>query len=243
MGKDVYRTMAAAIYGVPPEKITQGQRFIGKTTILGAGYGMGAVKFRDQLKTFGVAVEEEEAKRIISAYRETNGAIVNLWREAQTVLMGMYQGEKYQLGKEGVLKIHPNLNGIELPSGLLMRYEDLATEETERGLQFSYKTRTGAVKIYGGKVIENVCQALARCIIAEQMIQISKRYRVLLTVHDSVICCVSDTEVDEAAAFVGECMRWIPEWAEGLPVRGDVDVGKNYGECTQWVSPLGLSAA
>tara|TARA_R100001244_G_scaffold675_1_gene1356 strand:+ start:99 stop:2006 length:1908 start_codon:yes stop_codon:yes gene_type:complete len=243
MGKDVYRTMAAAIYGVLPEKITSEQRFIGKTTILGAGYGMGAVKFRDQLKTFGVAVEEEEAKRIISAYRETNGAIVNLWREAQTVLMGMYQGEKYQLGKEGVLKIHPNLNGIELPSGLLMRYEDLATEETERGLQFSYKTRTGAVKIYGGKVIENVCQALARCIIAEQMIQISKRYRVLLTVHDSVICCVSDTEVDEAAAFVGECMRWIPEWAEGLPVRGDVDVGKNYGECTQWVSPLGLSAA
>ena len=243
MGKDVYRTMAAAIYGVLPEKITQGQRFIGKTTILGAGYGMGAVKFRDQLKTFGVALEEEEAKRIISAYRETNGAIVNLGREAQAVLMGMYQGEKYTLGREGVLKIHPNLNGIELPSGLLMRYEDLATEETERGLQFSYKTRTGAVKIYGGKVIENVCQALARCIIAEQMIQISKRYRVLLTVHDSVICCVSDTEVDEAAAFVGECMRWIPEWAEGLPVRGDVDVGKNYGECTQWVSPLGLSAA
>ena len=243
MGKDVYRTMAAAIYGVLPEKITQGQRFIGKTTILGAGYGMGAVKFRDQLKTFGVAVEEEEAKRIISAYRETNGAIVNLWQEAQAVLMGMHQGEKYKLGKEGVLKIHPNLNGIELPSGLLMRYEDLATEETERGLQFSYKTRTGAVKIYGGKVIENVCQALARCIIAEQMIQISKRYRVLLTVHDSVICCVSDTEVDEAAAFIGECMRWIPEWAEGLPVRGDVDVGKNYGECTQWVSPLGLSAA
>lgn len=243
MGEDVYRTMAAAIYGVLPEKITQGQRFIGKTTILGAGYGMGAVKFRDQLKTFGVAVGEEEAKRIISAYRETNGAIINLWQEAQAVLMGMHQGEKYKLGKKGVLKIHPNLNGIELPSGLLMRYEDLAIEETEKGLQFSYKTRTGAVKIYGGKVIENVCQALARCIIAEQMIQISKRYRVLLTVHDSVICCVSDTEVDEAAAFVGECMRWIPEWAEGLPVRGDVDVGKNYGECTQWVSPLGLSAA
>lgn len=243
MGEDVYRTMAAAIYGVPPEKITKEQRFIGKTTILGAGYGMGAVKFRDQLKTFGVDVAEEEARRIINIYRETNGAITYLWREAQTVLMGMYQGEKYKLGRGGVLKIHPNLNGIELPSGLLMRYEDLATEETEKGLQFSYKTRSGSAKIYGGKVIENVCQALARCIMAEQMVQISKRYRPLLTVHDSVVCCVSDTEVDEAAAFVGECMRWIPEWAEGLPVRGDVDVGENYGECTQWVSPLGLSAA
>ena len=243
MGEDVYRTMAAAIYGVPPEKITKEQRFIGKTTILGAGYGMGFLKFKDQLKTFGVDVTEEEARRIISIYRETNGAITHLWREAQVALTGMYQGEKYKLGREGVLKIHPNLNGIELPSGLLMRYEDLATEETEKGLQFSYKTRSGSAKIYGGKVIENVCQALARCIMAEQMVQISKRYRPLLTVHDSVVCCVSDTEVDEAAAFVGECMRWIPEWAEGLPVRGDVDVGENYGECTQWVSPLGLSAA
>ena len=117
---------------------------------------MGAVKFRDQLKSFGVDVAEEEARRIISIYRETNGAITNVWREAQTALMGMYPGEKYKLGRAGVLKIHPNLNGIELPSGLLMRYEDLATEETERGLQFSYKTRAGVAKIYGCKVRENV---------------------------------------------------------------------------------------
>ena len=138
----------------------------------------------------------------------------------------------------------PKANGILLPSGLLMRYEGLEDTESDKGLQFSYKTREGAVKIYGGKVIENVCQAIARCVMAEQMLQIATRYNILLTVHDSVVCCVPDAQVDEAAAFISSCMRWIPKWATGLPVRGDVEVGRNYGECTEWrENSLGLSAA
>jgi DNA polymerase I-like protein with 3'-5' exonuclease and polymerase domains len=79
---------------------------------------------------------------------------------------------------------------------------------------------------------------------AEQMLQISKRYRVLLTVHDSVVCCVRDDEVEEAATYVDSCMRLIPDWAEGLPVRGDVETGNSYGECKPWhPKQLGLSAA
>ena len=88
-------------------------------------------------------------------------------------------------------------------------------------------------------MIENVCQAIARCVMSDQMLMISKRYPILLTVHDSVICCVPDDEVDEAAAYVDSCMRYTPDWAKGLPVRGDVDVGKNYGECKTWVNPHG----
>ena len=52
------------------------------------------------------------------------------------------------------------------------------------------------------------------------------------SVEDSAI--VEDSAVDEAAAYVNECMRWTPEWANTLPVRGDVEVGKNYGECVEW---------
>jgi len=88
-----------------------------------------------------------------------------------------------------------------------------------------------------------VCQGIARCIMAEQMLKISNKYRVLLTVHDSVVCCVPNADVDKAALYVSDCMKWSPEWAKGLPVRGDVEVGKNYGECTEWQNPLGLSAA
>ena len=70
-GEDVYKIMASAIYGKPQEEITKDERFVGKTTILGAGYGMGPAKFKVQLKTFNVDLSEEECKRIISVYRET----------------------------------------------------------------------------------------------------------------------------------------------------------------------------
>ena len=242
-GEDVYKKMAATIYNKKVDEIDSAQRFIGKTTILGAGYGMGAAKFRDQLKGFGVEVDEEECKRIIRVYRSANGAISQLWRDAQNALIGMYQGERYGVGKVGVLKVLPEVNGIRLPSGLIMRYGDLKATEGEMGLQFSYKTRRGRVNIYGGKAIENVCQAIARCVMSDQMLLISKRYPILLTVHDSVICCVPDSEVDKAAAYVDSCMRHTPAWAHGLPVRGDVETGKNYGECTAWVNPHGHLAA
>ena len=242
-GEDVYRKMAAVIYSKDEELITPPQRFIGKTTILGAGYGMGAVKFKDQLKTFGVDVTEEEAKRIIQIYRQTNGQITNFWREAQAALVGMYQGNAYVLPGQGILEVVPKHNAIRLPSGLLMRYENLRAEEGEKGLQLSYYTRRGWVKIYGGKVVENICQGVARCVMAEQMVEISKRYRPLLTVHDSVVCSVLNTEVDEAATFINECMQWTPKWAKGLPLSGDIQTGKNYGECVEWENPRGRLVA
>jgi len=245
-GEDVYKKMAATIYNKKEEDVTPAERFIGKTTILGAGYGMGAAKFRDQLKGMGVEVtkmDEEECKRIIRVYRSANASISQLWRDAQNALMGMYQGERYGIGKAGVLRTLPEANGIRLPSGLIMRYGSLKATEGEIGTQFSYKTRRGWVNIYGGKVIENVCQAIARCVMTDQMLLISKRYPILLTVHDSVVCCVPDNEVDEAAAYVDACMRHTPDWAKGLPVRGDVEIGKNYGEVTEWVNPHGPLAA
>lgn len=243
-GEDVYKIMASAIYGKPVDEISGSERFVGKTTILGAGYGMGSIRFRDQLKTFGVEVEAEEAERIVHIYRHTNYAITKLWRQAQAALERMYQDYSADLGRKGVLTVVPNLKAIQIPSGLKMYYNQLKAEESEKGLQFSYKTRRGWVKIYGGKVIENVCQAIARCIMSDQMLQISKKYRVLLTVHDSVVCCVRDEEVDEAAHYISSCMRYTPDWAEGLPVRGDVEIGKDYGDCIEWIpNPHGPSAA
>ena len=242
-GEDVYKKMAGSIYGKKEEDISAAERFIGKTTILGCGYGMGAVRFKEQLQSFGVDMEQEEAARIIKIYRQTNSSITKLWRECQVALEGMRQGDAYAIGLSGVLQVIPNQNGIQLPNGLMMRYDNLKAEEGEKGLEYFYKTRRGDVRIYGGKVVENVCQAIARCIMAEQMLMISKKYRVLLTVHDSVVCSVPDKELDKAAAYVDSCMRHTPEWAKGLPVRGDVETGNNYGECTEWLNPHGPSAA
>jgi DNA polymerase len=230
-GKDVYKKMAAAIYAVREEDVTKDQRFVGKTTILGAGYGMGAVKFQAQLKTFGVEVDLEEARRIIDIYRRTNDAITRLWRAAQNALVNLSRGDNAPLGRAGVLELVPDERAIRLPSGLLMRYDDLKFDQTEKGVEFHYQTRKGRTRIYGGKVIENVCQAIARCIIAEQMLKISKRYKVVLTVHDAIAVCVRDSEVEEAQKYVEDCMRWVPEWATGLPVNCESGAGKSYGDC------------
>ena len=229
--EDVYKKMASAIYGKPEADITKDERFVGKTTILGCGYGMGAVKFQGQLKTFGVEVSLDEARRIIDIYRRTNPAVTALWKQAQSMLVAMSRAENSALGKAGVLSVDGWEKAIKLPSGLLMRYNDLKFEQTENGVEFSYKTRYGRTRIYGGKVIENVCQAIARCIIGEQMLKIGKRYKVVLTVHDAIACVVPETEVAEAQAYVEECMRWTPEWAAGLPVNCESGHGKAYGDC------------
>jgi len=230
--EDVYVKMASTIYNVPEDEVTKDQRFVGKTTILGAGYGMGAVKFQAQLQSFGFDMELHEARRVINIYREANWKISQVWREAQNMVRYLANGDTLQFGLEGVLEVDGYEKAIRLPSGLLLRYDDLKAEYDEEGkLEYTYKTRRGRTRIYGGKVIENVCQAIARCIIGEQMLQIAKRHRVVLTVHDSVVCCVPDAEVAEAQAYIEECMSWTPDWAAGLPINCESGTGKSYGEC------------
>ncbi|MAO20558.1 MAG: hypothetical protein CMJ25_07385 [Phycisphaerae bacterium] len=230
--EDVYIKMASKIYNIPEEAVTKDQRFVGKTTILGAGYGMGAVRFADQLQSFGTHMDVEEARRVIRIYRDANWKINTLWRDCQNMLVEMSRGNSGSLGPNGIVKYGADgRNGwILLPSGLKMRYDDLQYEQGERGPEFKYKTRRGYTRIYGGKVTENICQAIARCIIGDQMLAIAKRYKVALTVHDSVVCCVSEDELKEATRYIEECMSSTAPWAEGLPITCESDNGKSYGE-------------
>jgi DNA polymerase I-like protein with 3'-5' exonuclease and polymerase domains len=229
--KDVYKIMASAIYGKSVEEITGDERFVGKTTILGAGYGMGSAKFQAQLKTFGQDTTIEECQHIIAVYRSTYPQIVFIWKQAQVALQALTSGSMASLGKDGVLQLVPLKKAIQLPNGLLMRYNELKATKDAKGIQYMYKTRHGWNKIYGGKVIENVCQAIARCIIGEQMIRIAKRYDVVLTVHDAIACLAKVEEAEEARNYVEECMRWTPDWADGLPVNCESGFGESYGDC------------
>ena len=230
-GKDVYKKMAAKIYSVAETEVTKEQRFVGKTTILGAGYGMGGPKFQAALMTQGMEVTQEEAKRIITIYRDENEQITNLWKRAGYMLRALANGEVQEFGRAGVLSVDPEGPGVILPSGLILRYDGLRGHQNADGTEYTYQTRKGPNRIYGGKVIENVCQAIARCIIGDQMLRIAKKYRAVLTVHDSIVCCVPDDEVAEAKAWVEKSMRWVPDWAAGLPVNCEAGVGKNYGDC------------
>ena len=234
-GEDVYKIMASAIYGKAIAEITPDERFVGKTTILGAGYGMGAAKFQAQLKNFGVSIELTEAKRIIDTYRLTYPMIPELWKSAGQALKAILQKQHTTLGRNGLLKVEGD-NGIILPNGLRLRYPNLRLYENEEGkAEIVYDTKKGKAvipnRIYGGKVIENVCQALARIVIGEQMLMVAKKYRVVMTVHDAIACIVPEAEVETAKEYVELCMRLRPAWAPELPLNCEAGYGQSYGDC------------
>ena len=177
-GEDVYKIMASQIYNKDVDLITKDERFVGKTTILGCGYGMGSIRFQDQLRTFGVDIDINESTHIVEVYRKTYSNISRLWKQGHKCINSMVDFTANVLGKEGVLQFDPQYKGFLLPNGLWQQYVGLRKVYDADGRpQFEYKTRNSYTKIYGGKLIENICQALARCIIAEQMLKISKKYK------------------------------------------------------------------
>jgi DNA polymerase len=234
-GEDVYKIMATSIYNKAQEEISKDERFVGKTTILGAGYGMGAQKFKAQLKTFNVEVSDEETAHIIKVYRETYDWIPALWRKAGLALDAIINNQTTTLGREGILVVE-GTKGIRLPNGLYMKYPNLRKIRNEQGKdEYVYDTKKGKAvipnRIYGGKVIENVCQALARIIIGEQMLQVAKKYKVVMTVHDAIACVVPEAEAETAQEYVELCMKMRPKWALELPLSCESGVGNSYGEC------------
>jgi DNA polymerase len=235
-GEDVYKIMASAIYNKPVEEITPDERFVGKTTILGCGYGMGNKKFRIQLKTFNVDLSEEECERIIKVYRETYDWIPALWKRASTTLDAMIENKTISIGRDKILVVDGK-KGIRLPNGMYIKYPNLRKVDKDNGgYEYVYDVKKGKStypsRIYGGKVIENVCQALARIIIGEQMLMINKKYKVVMTVHDAVACVVPEHELATAREYVVMCMRMRPKWAMELPLNCESGVGRTYGHCS-----------
>jgi len=230
-GDDVYSLFATDIYERPITKENPVERFVGKTCILGLGYGTGALKLQHTLKTTppSVVLDEDECKRIVKLYREKNHKIIDLWGECDDALDDLVKWERkrdfFYLGEHYCVRVNPN--GIILPNDLMIRYPELNMDNGK----YSYKSRKGEVSIWGGSVVENVVQALARIIVGEQMLKLNERYRPVLTVHDAAVCIIPEDEVEEATEFIVNVMSEPPEWAVGLPVACEAKVASSYGEC------------
>jgi DNA polymerase len=231
-GEDVYKIMASSIYGVAEKDVTKDQRFVGKTTILGAGYSMGATKFRVQLKAMGVDLSQEECERIIFIYRATYPQIPLLWKQAQEAVLYMMNNQEAPLGLGGVLKVEGH-DGILLPNGMRLKYPNLRWVDTDGRREIVYDTKKGRAviptRIYGGKLVENVCQALARIVIGEQMLMVARKYRVCMTVHDAVGAIAPEADGTAAQTYVEQCMRIRPKWATKLPLNCESKIGASYG--------------
>jgi len=239
-GIDIYSKFASDVYSRPIDKaVDKVERFVGKTCILGLGYGMGKDKFKQTLKIgqAGVSVDIGigDAERIVNLYRQKYGRIAELWKEAQTALEKMVAGYDFEFGTG--IKLRCNGQGIHLPNGMLVIYPNLRKEDG----QFVYDGRYGPVKIYGGKVVENVVQALARIVVFDQMAKIDQalrkldtpelRFKVVLTVHDEVVACAPTGFTKACVLLMEKIMSTPPKWAAGLPVACESGHGENYGDC------------
>jgi DNA polymerase I-like protein with 3'-5' exonuclease and polymerase domains len=235
-GEDVYSVFASKVFNREVSKKTPTERFIGKTCVLGLGYGTGAKKLQHTLKTSppGADLSDQECQRIVKVYRDVNHEVIKLWDKCDKALKFMASWPEgkpfYYLDNRKSILVTPG--GLRLPNGLYIYYPDLEwkTDESVRG-GYVYKSRHGQVNIWGGAMVENVVQALARIVVGEQMIAINERYKPVLTVHDAIICTAPKDEAQEALDFLMAEMSKAPAWAEGLPITCEGGYGDNYGDC------------
>jgi len=235
-GRDVYSEFATKVFERPISKKDPVERFVGKTCILGLGFGTGAEKLKHTLKTQppGADMTLKECEDIVRLYREVNSMIPALWRECDRALSHMTSWptrdnnepiKPYYLGKQRVVVVTPT--GLRLPNGLYIRYNNLRMENGS----YVYDSRKGTIKIWGGAVVENVIQALARIVVGQQMLAFADTYPPVLTVHDAAVCVVPEDEAEEATAYITKVMSTPPDWAVGLPVACEAKFASSYGRC------------
>jgi DNA polymerase len=244
--RDVYSEFASEVYGRTITKADKIERFVGKTCVLGLGYGMGAEKFRRTLEIgqggINVVIDINEAARIVKLYRQKNWKIVQFWQKCGNALKDMLYG--------GGNELHPQVRydkeGIILPNGFRVLYP--ALRETANGFMYISDARTyqkalkervltGAppddiawTRLYGGKVTENIVQALAAIVIREQMAAAGLHFKVAFQVHDEIIVAVPEDNALADQAKLEALMSTAPKWAPDLPVACESGVAANYGD-------------
>ena len=233
-GRDVYSEFASKVFDRTITKKDTTERAVGKTCILGLGYGTGPTKLQHTLKVAtGLNIEEEECKRYVKVYREVNDKVIELWGDCDKALGDIASWpenkEPYYVGAHKVLLVTPK--GIKLPNGLYIQYPELKWDTEEGKGKYKYKSRRGYISVWGGSVVENVIQALARIVIGEQMVKISEQYRPVLTVHDSVVCVAKKDDADNALKYIMGIMSTPPTWGTTLPITCEAAYGDSYGEC------------
>jgi DNA polymerase len=226
-GKDPYCDMASFIYSREITKADEDERWLGKVTVLGAGYGMSANTFFEFLRAQGKPRPMDMCQRAIKAYRQKNDKIVKFWDTCDRALQSIFNGQSIRLSDS--LDVYTLQNEIKLPVGFPLMYPDLRYSSSER--RWSYMSRgEGRSGVYGGLVTENIIQAVARHVVMEQLLIVNETYPVALTVHDELVAVVPEEEGPAARDYILEVMKTPPRWWPSLPVSAEVKFGKVYGD-------------
>lgn len=223
-GNDVYTASAANYFKIPYETVTEAQRFFGKTMELGLGYKMGWKKFRDTSLLKGIYLTDEEAYAAVQSYRFAHIQINRKWHDLDNQLPLMSDDPHYRDVDTPVEYLHER---ILLPNNMSIDYSNLSHTGDHWTYGYGAKTKF----IYGGKMLENIIQALGRIVLSEHILEIeASGITTVSSTHDEPIMVVRESEVEAAAAEVRRIMTKPPAWAPDLPVDVDISWAKEYSK-------------
>lgn len=243
-GGDLYCDFATSFYGRLITKLDEAERQHGKTAELQLQFQSGPDAFRRAARIMsGVKLTEAEAKATVDIYRARRQKIVQKWKDAQKFIPLMAKGGGFYLDQWGHCFIEHN--AIRLPNGMRMQYHNLRQEELlnfdgipELTWVYDDKEDRKLKKLYGGKIVQNSVQALARNVVFEQKLLIEKelgsyeRYGegIVMSTHDEPAAIVREDRADEALKLMLEIMHQSPAWWPSLPVKAEGGHGVRYSE-------------
>ena len=231
IGRDAYCNFADHVYGRTITKADKTERFVGKVCVLGLGFQMGAPKLqitfaKGALGGPPVHFPLEQCKMIVNTYRMKNHRIQAGWKICQNIIEDMAAGREGSYGP-----INWEANTIWLPNGMALKYPDLKKSMGDKGWEeWTYQAKDQRKKIYGGLLCENIVQALARIIVGWQMLQISRKYRVVMTTHDEVVAMPKATQADACIKFMAKWMSTPPAWCSDIPLNCEGGYDDNYSK-------------
>lgn len=238
-GSDQYKDMAAFLYHIAYEAVTSEERRIGKTLILGCGYGLGPEGFIGYAKRSGLEIDLDTARFAVKGYRDKYKKIKEMWYALNKAAMSAieFKGEEFvtHRTKFKYIKDHYGTKWLRmtLPSGRNMFYFDPTIEMGKFGLNMTHMGRNQLTKqwerrfVSPGLLTENVIQAMCRDLLYYGKMQLEKAgYKIIGSIYDEVIACVPEDfgSVEEFSKL----MSSVPDWAQGLPLRAEGFESKRY---------------
>lgn len=240
-GADLYCDFATDLYGYPVNKKEHpSERQHGKVAMLQLQYQSGARSFRNAARIIGkLKLDEMTCQATVDMFRNKFPMVKKFWRTCHNAITDMHAGIIREIDMWGLCRTEQDC--IVLPNGMRLKYFGLHEEaHPDFGVQWVYddKETRKLKKTYGGSITENLCQALARNVVFEQMLEVEKKYGryedigsgVALTVHDEIVAVVDEDKGEECLAFMLAAMHEAPKWWKELPVAAEGDIAMRYGD-------------
>jgi DNA polymerase len=237
-GKDIYKHTASGIYNKDYSDIDSEMRFVGKVAALALGFQGGVNAFMSMGKNYGVDIDETLASDTVRNYRRANKRIVGLWHTMNNGAMDVIdRTQKCKTVGKLLINIEDDWLTVRLPSGRKLAYYKPLNEDHDNSGRFKttfmgvgFNRKWQRIDTYGGKLVENITQAVARDVLAANLPLIEAAgYEIVATVHDEVVTLCPDEEQYSSPAL-SALLSTSPSWADGLPLDAKGFEGMRYSK-------------